>query len=222
MAAPLFDRYAQNYDRARYQLVPCLEELYGTVVALLPFKRDASFEVLDLGAGTGLLSAHIAAIFPYAQITLFDESPGMLESAHARFGHESRIHYRVGDYAREMLPGSYDAVVSALSIHHLTEYDKRHLFQRVLRALPVDGVFINADQVLGPTPEIENRYQQQWVREAKQLGVSPQDLEASLERQKADQCSTMEDQLVWMRESGFRNVNCWYKNGRFAVMAGDR
>jgi tRNA (cmo5U34)-methyltransferase len=222
MDPDVFNRTARDYDRARYQLVPCLPELYGAAVRQLPFTRGADFHLLDLGAGTGLLSAYVAEAFPFARFTLLDVAPGMLERARLRFGGGARFHYVVQDYAREPLPATYDAIVSALSIHHLNAYQKRNLFARVLRALPVDGVFVNVDQVLGPTPEIERRYQEEWIEQARALDISIGDLEASLERQKSDQCSTLEEQLAWLRDAGFRNVDVSYKNQRFAVMTGQR
>lgn len=217
-----FDRDARRYDRARRQLVPCLDELYGWVVRLMPFGQDDSVRILDLGAGTGLLSAALSGAFPNAHITLLDASAPMLQRGERRFGRNRRFQYRVSDYARDPLQGAYHAIVSALSIHHLNAYEKRALFKRVRIALEVGGVFVNADQVLGPTPEIEQRYQQDWVHEARKRGISEPDLAAALERQQADQPSTLVEQLTWLEEAEFRNVNCWYKNQRFAVMAGER
>src|SRR6266851_8868993 len=69
---------ADTYDRARRKLVPCFDDFYRMALELLPFALDARFEVLDLGAGTGLLSAMIAAAFPKARLTLFDLTPEML------------------------------------------------------------------------------------------------------------------------------------------------
>lgn len=218
----VFDRDARRYDRARYQLVPCLDELYGWVARLMPFEAEAELHFLDLGAGTGLLSATLTAAFPNARITLLDASAAMLQGSERRFGRDDRFEYRVSDYAREPLEGAYHAIVSALSIHHLNAYDKRALFRRVRVALEAGGVFVNADQVRGPTEEIERRYQKDWICQARKFGVSDPDLLAAMERQQADQSSTLMEQLTWLQEAGFRNVNCWYKNERFAVMAGER
>lgn len=218
----VFDRDARRYDRARHQLVPCLDELYAWVTRLLPFEAESELRILDLGAGTGLLSATLATAFPNAHITLLDASAAMLEHGERRFGRDERFQYRVSDYAREPIEGVYHAIVSALSIHHLNAYEKRALFRRVRIALEAGGVFVNADQVRGPTEAVEHRYQQEWVRQARKLGVSETDLLAALERQKADQSSTLVEHLTWLEEAGFSNVNCWYKNQRFAVMAGER
>jgi len=76
-----FAASADSYDRARRQLVPCFDDFYRTIVELMPFAPDDRFEVLDLGAGTGLLSAMIADAFPKSHLTLFDLTPEMLAVA---------------------------------------------------------------------------------------------------------------------------------------------
>jgi tRNA (cmo5U34)-methyltransferase len=37
---------------------------------------------------------------------------------------------------------------------------------------------------------------------------------------KADKTSTLEDQMAWLRAAGFTDVDCWYKQYRFAVYSG--
>ena len=217
----LFDKAAQEYDRARRQLVPCFDELYGTVLGLLPFERRAGVRILDLGAGTGLLSALVAEALPNAWITLVDFSEAMLKKARLRFASEpARFDFEVMDYAKEPLVGEYDAVISALSIHHLDDGEKRRLFRKVREILPEGGVFVNADQVLGTTPEIEGRYHEWWLHEARKAGVSEYDLAASLERIEQDKNATLKSQLAWLEEAGFEEVDCPYKNHRFAVYGG--
>ena len=219
----LFDKAAQDYDRARRQLVPCFDELYGTVLGLLPFERRAGVRILDLGAGTGLLSALVAEALPNARITLVDFSEAMLKKARLRFASEpARFDFEVMDYAKEPLVGEYDAVISALSIHHLDDGEKRRLFRKVREILPEGGVFVNADQVLGTTPEIEDRYHEWWLHEAREAGVSEYDLAASLERIEQDKNATLKSQLVWLEEAGFEEVDCTYKNHRFAVYGGTK
>ena len=217
----LFDKAAQDYDRARRQLVPCFDELYGTVLGLLPFERRAGVRILDLGAGTGLLSALVAEALPNARITLVDFSEAMLKKARLRFASEpARFDFEVMDYAKEPLVGEYDAVISALSIHHLDDGEKRRLFRKVHEILPEGGVFVNVDQVLGTTPEIEGRYHEWWLHEAREAGVSEYDLAASLERIEHDKNATLKSQLAWLEEAGFEEVDCPYKNHRFAVYGG--
>ena len=112
------------------------------------------------------------------------------------------------------------ALVSGLSIHHLGDADKRALFRRVFAALRPGGAFINADQVLGPTPEAEAAYRAEWLRQVKAKGVSPADLDAALLRMTYDRMATLDQQLGWLGEAGFVQVDCVYKNWSFAVFGG--
>jgi tRNA (cmo5U34)-methyltransferase len=217
-----FDRSAEVYDKARRQLIPCFDEYYGTALALIPFGQDDKFSVLDLGAGTGLLSAFIHDRFPNAHITLADISDKMLSKARARFERSPEMFdYKIADYTAG-INGSYDCIVSALSIHHLTSAEKQKLFCDIYSALPQGGMFINADQALGALPEIEKIYRSNWLGQVKCSGLSEQDIASALERLKEDKMDTLESQLAWMKQSGFRLVNCWYQNYSFMVVSGTR
>lgn len=217
-----FDEGAQTYDRARRQLIPCFDDFYSTALALIPHQPAANFRVLDLGAGTGLLSFLVARKFTKARITLMDISQEMLEKARERFiGIEKRLEFVAGDYA-EGFAGEFDVVISALSIHHLADADKIKLFKNIYDALPDGGKFINADQILGPTPQIEQLYQETWLRQARDLGVSDTDLNAAMKRMQADKMSPLDSQLDWLQQAGFSSVHCWYQNHRFAVFSGQK
>lgn len=218
-----FDLTASAYDRARRQLVPCFDDFYRAVIDLLPFDRAAPLDVLDLGAGTGLLAALIAGVFPAARITLVNVAPEMLARARDRFvANADRVRFAVSDYSQAPIGGRYDAVVSALSIHHLADADKRALFARIHAALNQGGIFVNAEQVMGPTPEAERRNRAAWLRQVRERGITEDDLAAALERMKHDRMTPLEVQLGWLSEVGFRDVDCAYKSWMFAVYCGSK
>lgn len=218
-AKTVFDRTAATYDAARAKLIPPYERFYSTAVGLLPFERHAEIRVLDLGAGTGLLSAFILEEFPNARLRLVDIAESMLDRARLRLG-TGRAEYALCDYGSQPIEGEWDAVVSALSIHHLNDEAKRKLFRCIHGALVRGGVFVNADQVAGPTPELTRRYHQQWIAQVRACGANDQEIADAEYRMQADLCSSVGDQLAWMREAGFEDADCWLKEGRFAVMSG--
>ena len=220
-AGALFDGAAGGYDEARRLLVPGIEGLYGAVLESIPFRVEERIRVLDLGAGTGLLSAVISGRYPRAGITLVDLSVEMLRVARRRFSAEpGRFEFRVMDFARKDLPGGYDLVVSALSIHHLTDGDKRETFEKINGALVTGGLFVNLDQVLGRTPAEEARYEEWWLGRVREAGASEEDLAAASRRMRADKNATLSDQLRWLETAGFENVECRREDHRFAVYAG--
>jgi ubiquinone/menaquinone biosynthesis C-methylase UbiE len=221
--AAAFDATADDYDAARRRLVPCFDAFYGTALELIAeWGPPPGAAVLDLGAGTGLLAALVGAAFPGARLHLVDVAPAMLEQAKARFAGQDGVTFAVADYAAADLGGPYDLVVSALSIHHLDDAAKRRLFARVLAALRPGGLFVNAEQVQAPTPELERRAHARWRRQAAALGAGEAELAAAEARMRHDRCATLEDQLRWLREAGFAEVDCAFKQWRFAVYGGRR
>lgn len=217
-----FDSYAQDYDALRRGLVPRFDDFYGTVLELLDHALgNAIFHCLDLGTGTGLLAGMVLQRFPGATVLGLDMAEAMLQGAKTRlepFGDRARL--ATADYAASPLPtepGSCQAVVSGLSIHHLDGEQKRRLFGRIFAALAPGGIFINADQSLGPTPELETAYQQRWEADVRAAGVSEADLDAARKRAALDRSSTLEDQLAWLRQAGFTAADVAWKRYRFTV-----
>lgn len=221
--AAAFDAVATDYDAARRRLVPCFEPFYRTVLDLVAeWRPPAGTHVLDLGAGTGLLAAMIRAAHPDTRLMLVDLAPAMLDQARGRFAGATGIEYRVADYAERPPAGPFDLVVSALSIHHLADPAKRRLFAALHAALAPGGLFVNADQVLAPTPALEALAHARWREQASALGAGEAEILAAEARMTHDRCATLESQLAWLREAGFAEVDCAFKSWRFAVYSGVR
>ena len=220
-SASAFNRYARDYDAMRRRFVPCFDAFYGTGLRLIEdWKVKDEFSVLDLGAGTGLFSSFILERFPRASLLLIDASSGMLDQAKERFRDHPSAQFRVGDLATCDLAGPWDAIVSALAIHHLEDPAKKGLFARIRAALAPGGLFLNAEQVLGPTPEAEDRYVRFWHEDIRALGVPEPEIALAAERMAFDRCASIEDQMGWMRDAGLVDVDCSFKSLRFAVLSG--
>jgi tRNA (cmo5U34)-methyltransferase len=218
-AAAAFSAHAAEYTALRRRLVPDYDGFYGAlldVVALLPAPPA---RVLDLGAGTGLVSAAVLAAHPAVELELLDGSAEMLEEARGRLGGAvTAVH--VADMTDALPAGPFDAVVSGLAIHHLSDDDKQALNRRVLAALRPGGVFVNAEQVAAPDPALEPVYTGRWAEDCRALGATEAELDAARERMRHDRCSDVGSQLRWLRDAGFERVDCVYKQWRFAVMCG--
>ncbi len=219
-AADTFQRAAADYDAARRRLIPPFESFYGTAVAALDLAGGPMHRILDLGAGTGLLSEQVAAAQPQAHLTLLDGAPAMLEQARARVGAGATL--ITGDLVDPLPAGPWDAVVSALAIHHLVDAAKRELFARVHAALRPGGVFVNAEQVAGPTPMFDQHYRDWHAQMAAVLGASTEEWAAAQERMRVDQCADVESQLTWVRNAGFGDADCLFRDHGFAVIVARR
>ncbi|HEV7804861.1 MAG TPA: class I SAM-dependent methyltransferase [Solirubrobacteraceae bacterium] len=219
-APEAFDAHAADYDALRRRLVPSLDAFYDAAVEALSLASRPLRRVLDVGAGTGLLAQRVSAAIPDAELTLLDGSPAMLASARARLG-IGVVHLRQ-DFADDLPAGPWDAIVSALAIHHVDDASKRRLFAQVHERLAPGGVFVNAEQVAGPTPRVDDLYTAWHRTRSAKLGTTAQEWAAAEQRMSYDHLATLESQLAWLRDAGFEDVDCLFKQYAFAVIVGRR
>jgi len=219
----VFNATASTYDRQRSCLIPCYDRFYATALSLIP---PGSTRILDLGAGSGLFSELVREAFPSAHLHLLDFSAPMLDIARERLAPlqslTAPITYELADYTTADYPQPLDVIVSSLSIHHLDDPAKQLLLRKSFAALRPGGIFINADHIAGPTPALEAEYQQRWLDEIRSIGATEQQIADSLYRQQEDRRSSVPDQLTWIAAAGFIHVDCWFKDGNFAVLTGTR
>lgn len=218
--ASVFDAAARDYDATRRKYISCFDDFYGVAIERIPYQKHENFRILDLGAGTGLFSALIKNVFPNAELTLTDVSGEMLSMAKERFLSDEKMHYVAHDYNAEEIHGNFDVVVSALSLHHSTESDLGGVFGKIFKCLNIGGVFINADQILGRTRDIEIQYEKAWLEQAISKGCTNSEISVALDRMKSDKTLPLSTQLNLLERAGFEYVNCWYQHYRYAVYSG--
>lgn len=218
-----FDREAAQYDRTARASMPGYLDLHRALVGGIPFLPTRSFRVLELGVGTGTLTGLILSRYPQAQVTGVDLSPRMIARAREKLRpYKDRIELLAGDIAAfEERP--YDAVVSALAIHHLSDAAKWRLFQRVRRNLSRGGYFGDADDHLPEDPLFDTRYAQ-LASEMRPRGggptawTSPQQVWHDHER--FDHPSTLAAEVDALERAGFAHVGVpWRFFGQAVVWA---
>jgi tRNA (cmo5U34)-methyltransferase len=217
-----FNRFAQEYDSQREYIIPEMQQYYGAAVWAMETTAQKP-AILDVGAGTGLLSAHLLEKFPDARLTLMDISENMLDMARKRFATRQGTEYVVCDYSRSALGGPYDIVCSALSIHHLSPEDKCQLFGRIYTALKPGGMFVNADQAEGETLYFRQRYLEYW-NDFLRSGPMTEEQHAEIlkRRDTLDRNEKLSDQLAWLKDAGFSDVDVVFKNRTFIVTVARR
>jgi len=216
----MFNGEAEGYTRRR--LLPCFDAFYGSAMRALELSEPGPLRaVLDLGTGTGALAAMVADRHPEAQLTLLDGAPAMMVKAAAGLGSRAAAAL-VQDFADSLPAGPFDAIVSSLAIHHLDDAGKASLYTRACNELRPGGAFINAEQVLGATPELDALLWRWHEREALALGATSEEWAAALDRMTHDRCASIETNLELLRAAGFQDVSVHFADGRFAVLAGRR
>ena len=213
-----FDAVAANYEGQRRQMIPCFDDFYGAPLRALDFPGDAP-RVLDLGSGNGLFTAILLTKYPKARVTLADLSDGMLAVAKKRFaGHSDFTYVQSSFETLELKPESFDIIVSGIAIHHIPGPEKKRLYGKCRGWLVPGGTFINSDQIRGETAATDALNMRIWREAIESSGLPREAIDAAYERMKFDQPSTVTEQLAWLRELGFVDVDCLFKWFPMAVL----
>lgn len=205
-----FDENAEHYDKIRKLLIPCFDELYNITKNLANSKKKAP-KILDLGAGTGLLAKFLFERYPESEYCLIDISEEMLKMAKNRFKGYENFKYVVADYSKYDFKSSFDIIVSSLSLHHLEDEDKKEMYEKIYNMLNTDGIFLNADLVIGSTPKIDANYQRNWMEKISESNLSEAQKKAVMERMKLDKPATLENNMKWLKNCGFEDVDIYYR-----------
>lgn len=213
-----FNLIAKAYDKDRSKLIPCFDAYYEGATDFLAHVVSKPNKVLDLGAGTGLLTSYWFRHFSEAKYLLVDVADEMLNIARKRFEGLSNISYATLDYTKTLPSEDFDLIISALSIHHLTDDQKIELFRNVYEKLPQDGVFINYDQFCSDEEAIDHAYETYWLKQIKESGISEMAFNMWQERKKLDKECSVATEIKMLRKSGFHAVECVFSQQKFSVI----
>lgn len=212
-----FNAIAADYDKQRPMFIPGFYDFYGIAIKNLELKDKCPL-VLDLGAGTGLFSSFVNQKYPLVKLTLVDISQKMLDVAKDRFSEKEDITFVCSDISSFSSNLKYDAVVSSLAIHHLDDAQKIAIYNKIYSLLKDDGLFIHAEQVEGETPYMKELNQTRWEESVENSGLSQSEIRAGYERVNLDKRVPLSQQLEWLKEAGFSEVDCIYKYYDFTVI----
>lgn len=211
-----------DYDRAIRTFIPGYDAMQAVqldlLAGVLPLKGG---KILDLGGGTGSLAAALADHFAGVQIEIWDTDPAMLAVARercAQFGDRVAFVERSFD---EPLP-ECDAVVACIALHHVKDMTaKGKIYANIHRALRPGGLFANADTCMSSTPFVRERAFRDWSEFMQQQGISAEKAQEHFaEWAKQDYYPPVSTELRLLREAGFAEPDCFWRNAPFLVFGG--
>jgi tRNA (cmo5U34)-methyltransferase len=225
-----FVEHSDIYIMERKLQFKILTSFYQHFVNKTINKRN--IKVLDLGCGDGRISRELLKVDTNVEIYLVDGSYEMLERAKSYLNDYNNIQYINKTFQdildADTLATNFDFIVSSLAIHHLSSNEKDLLFNYIYKHLNNGGYFLNMEVVLAPSEPLEEWYRimwQQWIQEnERKLGIekSFQYLPLKYKKNPDNHPDTLDRQLNSLKTIGFKNVDCHYKYGIFAIYSGER
>jgi len=117
--ADLFNEKAQTWDAD--DRIRQLSSAIGTSI-LQHVRLDAQMTVMDFGAGTGLISAHVAPLVK--KIVAVDVSQAMLDKLAAKPEFHGKIQVQCRNIIEQPLDERFDLIMSAMAMHHVQDTDR--------------------------------------------------------------------------------------------------
>lgn len=104
-------------------------------------------QILDVGCGTATLTIMLQKEFPGASVTGIDGDGKILAIADKKIK-EAKLNINLKEALSFKLPfadNQFDAVVSSLMLHHLSDENKQKTLHEIIRVLRPGGRFVIAD-----------------------------------------------------------------------------
>lgn len=219
-----------------HHLVPEREYQMRIIAALLSH-LEGSCVILELCCGEGLLAELLLDSFPMFTVHGLDGSIEMLQQARERLiRFESRFQGREfdlasADWRKPEFP--VHAVVSSIAIHHLTGPQKQELFIDVYQMLQDGGAFAIADIVEHQNEAGKRVAAEKWdevvQKRSMELDGNTEAFEfferegwnifRHLEPEDIDKPSPLFDQLKWLANAGFVEVDVHWMLAGHAVFS---
>jgi tRNA (cmo5U34)-methyltransferase len=196
--------HSQSYLK-RADSIPHRREGEAALLEFLPERID---RFLDLGSGGGRTLGLVKAARPNAEAVGLDFSAAMLAVLRDTYRADAKTSIVEHDLSCTLPDlGKFDAVVSCFAIHHVTHERKRELYGEIFRALNPGGMFLNLEHVASASPHLHHEF-------LKQMDQTPETEDPS------NKLLDVEQQLRWLREIGFSDVDCHWKWRELALLAG--
>jgi len=215
--------------------VPRREEQVATLLSLIPCTPDDACRIVEIGCGDGRLSAALLELFPRVSIVALDGSPSMRAEARTRlspFGDRARVvpfDLATVDWW-ETLFGA-DAVVSALTLHHLNDAKKQYVYKAIADRLSSRGALLIAD-LIAPSHSAGRMLAADLWDDSVRVQAGVHDAFPQADRFEAarwnlhrypdssEHPAALFHHLVWLRHAGFTAVDCWWLFAGHAVFGG--
>ena len=205
-----------DYDARIRTFIPDYEEMLDVAAAAVPAPART---ILDLGIGTGALSARCLTSAPAARVVGIDVDPAIVALAARRL--RGRAAFATGSFLRAPLPRC-DAAVASFSLHHIrTRAAKAALYRRIHAALRPRGLFVTVDCQPASDPLLRRTQLKAWLAHLRRT-YTPARAAGLLDAwAHEDVYVPLDAEVELMRGSGFR-VEVLWRRGAFAVLRSAR
>lgn len=207
-----FNKEAEAFDNQVLKNIPKYPEMLTALINAIPDNKENP-KVLDLGCGTGNITQKLLKRFPQAEVTCLDLSENMIKIAKNKLSQYKSIEYIIGDFTETEITEKYDAIISSLALHHIpNDKEKQEMYKAIYEALNKNGVFYNADVILGNSTyneELNNKIAQE---DMINNGVTLEEIQEHKGKREANDIpTTIYNHIKMLENVGFQEIDIIWK-----------
>ena len=191
--------------------------------------------ILDLGCGNGILGRFLLDIFPSALGVFVDFSEPMLDAARKNLDNVLQTCVLQADFSTPQWIDvvtshqPFDVVVSGLAIHHQPDERKKELYAEILDLLSPGGIFLNLEHVASFSTAVKKLFDEFFIDHLHDFHARSDPAESRQEiadryylrpDKKENILAPVEEQCRWLRNLGYRDVDCFFKIFELALFGG--
>lgn len=215
-----YQELSKKYDNSIIKFVPKYNEMLDAIINSLP-NTENKLSILDIGCGTGNLTQKLLNKYIDSQITAIDISEAMIEAAKSKVNH-SNIEFIVQDALEYEFKENYDIIVSTLTFQNFpNDAFKKKYYQNIYNSLNINGIFATGNIMLASNKELQEVYLKKW-KEFMLLNLKKETIDDEVFKnyKEKDHPSKTLDEIDWLIQIGFKDVDIIWKYYNFAVYFG--
>ncbi len=210
-----------EYDKVIRTLIPEYETMHAMIVRWCAVLLPSKPKIVDLGGGTGGLTAAIAERFQDAEFEVWDIDPMMMDVGRHRLAkYGKRIQFRERSF-EEPLPDC-DGVVACIALHHIKHIDRKtSVYANIYKALRSPGIFVNGDATMSLDENSERATYNLWADFMIENGLSRNEAQQHFANWSGeDRYFSIGEEFIALKAAGFAQPECFWKYGPMTVYGG--
>lgn len=203
---------AMEYDENINSTIPFYNEFHNQTIDVVKNMEYRQINWLDIGCGTGTLTAKAAETFQDAYFLLVDPSAEMIEQAKKNM-QGKRADFRLAS-SIELYYVNHFQVVTAIQAHHyMKKEERKKALANIYQALQPGGIFIGFENVLPESEFLKAFELKRWGNYQLRMGKSEQEVETHKSRCGRNYFPlTVPEHIKLLTDAKFQYVNVFWRS----------
>jgi tRNA (cmo5U34)-methyltransferase len=203
---------AIEYDENINRTIPYYDEFHKQTIDVVQNMEYQQIKWLDIGCGTGTLTARAAETFQDAHFLLADPSPKMIEQAKCNM-QGKKADFRLVNSIELYYDNQFQVVTAIQAHHYMKNEERKEALANIYQALQAGGIFIAFENIIPDSEILKALELERWGKYQLRMGKSEQEVETHKSRCGQNYFPlTVQEHIKLLTDSRFQYVNVFWRS----------